>query len=201
MSDVQNQIHAQLSKTGKKRGNIAVSEKADVLEVGHGINLLQKRARAQVIKSYLTAIGRESCVCYTCGNAGEALRRTGLQVRVITKPPRWYTFAEIQGLHHRFDATSGHLPAALMAETARALHKLLELDDLLLRFVEKAVMQGKVIALPTGSGETLVTLKMIYPSLRIIPVYNLDESTRYNAKAPLNVLVRALADGGIVWGQ
>lgn len=50
------------------------------------------------------------------------------------------------------------------------------------------------INLPTGSGETLVCLKMAFPYAKINAVYNIDDATLYNKEAPLNVIVGLLAE-------
>ena len=50
------------------------------------------------------------------------------------------------------------------------------------------------IFLPTGSGETLIELKMVYPKSRITAVYNLDDATEYDEACVLNSLVKALSE-------
>lgn len=160
--------------------------------IDHTINAMQKAARAVAIADYLRNTGRQSCVCFTCGNASKALRKTGLQVREVLKPPRWYTLAEIQLLHKRFDATSGHISTALMLAVAYNLGEAIGKSHLRAEY-ETAIENGTPVIIPTGSGETLVTLKMIYPLLKVVPAYNLDDSTQYHPKAPLNSLVLALA--------
>ena len=160
--------------------------------ISHEINTMQKVARAVAIADYLRATGRQSCVCFTCGNASKALRKVGLQVREVLKPPRWYTLAEIQQLHNRFDATSGHISTALMMATAYNLAAMIGKSPLRDE-IATAISNGTPYVIPTGSGETLVTVKMIYPLLNVVPAYNLDDSTRFSPKAPLNSLVLALA--------
>lgn len=160
--------------------------------IDHTINTMQKAARAVAIADYLKVIGRQSCVCFTCGNASKALRKVGLQVREVLKPPRWYTLAEIQQLHHRFDATSGHISTALMMATAYNLAAAIGKSPYKAEIAE-AISKGTPYVIPTGSGETLVTVKMIYPLLKVVPAYNLDDSTQFSPKAPLNSLVLALA--------
>jgi hypothetical protein len=160
----------------------------------HQINLMQKRARAKAVAEYLKAIGQKGCVCFTCGNAGEALAEAGLLVTMVVKPEKWYEFAEIQKRYKLFDATSGHLPAPLMREVAWHLAAELRENPIVLAVIASALKNDMAVNIPTGSGETLVTLKMLYPLLRVMPVYNTDASTMFHPKAPLNALVLALAD-------
>jgi hypothetical protein len=149
----------------------------------HSINLLQKNIRGKVIAEHLRKLGKNNCVCFTCGNAGKALREQGLGVIEINQPERWYSFAEIGKQYSGFDATSGHLPIPLMAIIANELKK--ELKTIPEEF-----------ELPTGSGETFVCLKMAFPFAKITPVYNLDKSTEFHELAPLNDLVDAIYQNG-----
>ena len=80
-----------------------------------------------------------------------------------------------------FDATSGHLPADLMREIAVRMRNELTFDT------------DTEYTIPTGSGETVVCLKMAFPNINFIPQYdNSDPSTEYNDEAPLNEVVRAM---------
>lgn len=148
------------------------------------INLLQKKIRAEVIKEYLTAAGQDKCICFTSGNAGKALKKVGLKVITVGEnepllPLKWFSYNEIAELG-LFDATSGHLPMPLIVEIAQRLKKKLKKLD--------------KIELPTGSGETLLCLKLAFPQAKITAVYNLDRPTHYSNYAPLNSLVELLAD-------
>lgn len=142
-----------------------------------------KRIRAQVIKDYIDG---QRVVCFSCGNAAAALQDIGVDTLHIGEkgdltPNRWFTQADIKkAFPQHFDATSGHLPIELMNLLSAAYKKYL--GDL-----------PPVVYLPTGSGETLVCLKMAYPNTRFVAVYNLDDSTRYDKECPLNDLVKALA--------
>ena len=145
-----------------------------------------KRIRAQVIADYMRANGYSRAVCFSCGNASRELALAGVDVLDISptgdlQALRWFTIAEVAAAFPgRFDATSGHLPFDLMGALADAYRGHIgQLPD--------------SVALPTGSGETLVALKMAFPQSSIQAVYNLDAATRYEEGAPLNRLVRALA--------
>ncbi len=149
-------------------------------KISHDINLLEKRLRADVIKKHLIQSHLPlEVVCFTCGNSSKYLTEAGVNVHAVVNPDKWYTYAEIQRLYGLFDATSGHLPMPLMMDIAMELRRTL-------------VKLPNVVHLPTGSGETYVTLCMAFPSTKIFPLYDLDDSTRYNSGAPLNSLVNSL---------
>ena len=80
-----------------------------------------------------------------------------------------------------FDATSGHLNIELMQQIGKKYKEYL------------GELPSKVYV-PTGSGETLVCLKLVYPKTKFIAVYNLGKETEYNENAPLNTLVRLLSE-------
>lgn len=145
-----------------------------------------KRIRAICIKEYIAGI-YDKVVCCSCGNAATALKNAGLDVLYIGPnglliPTRWFSQLEIHRMFPEcFDATSGHLPLELMRIIGEAFKK--SLGDL-----------AETIYVPTGSGETLLCLKMAYPQNKFIAVYNLDDATLYNENAPLNPLVEIVAD-------
>lgn len=146
-----------------------------------------KRIRAKVIKEYMHKYGYEKAVCFSCGNATRELKRAGVNVLDISptgdlQALKWYTMGDIkQTFPSYFDATSGHLPYECMLWIAQEYKKYL--GDI-----------PQTIYLPTGSGETLVCLKLAYPKSKIKAVYNLNSATAYEKGAPLNSLVRLLAD-------
>lgn len=131
--------------------------------------------------------GYNRAVCFSCGNASRELVKAGVDVLDISpfgdlEAHRWFTISDVASCFHGFfDATSGHLPMDCMLMVSDEFKS--ELGD----------MSG-TIDLPTGSGETLVCLKLAYPSLSIRAVYDLDEATKYDDMAPLNRLVAALAE-------
>lgn len=143
-----------------------------------------KKIRSKVIEKYLGS--NSKVVCFSCGNASRELKSTSLQVLDISPkgdliPNRWFTKKEIkQVFPEYFDATSGHLDINLMYKIGLAYKDYLgELDN--------------IVYLPTGSGETLVCLKLVYPQTNFVAVYNLDEATEYSANCELNKLVECLA--------
>lgn len=150
-----------------------------------------KALRAQAIKAYMQAYGHDKAVCFSCGNASRALKKAGVKTLDISATgdllaQRWFTIGEVkQYFPDYFDATSGHLPADCMRMVADAY------KDYLKRIPSE-------IYLPTGSGETLVCLKLAFPYTKITAVYNLNDATKYEQNAPLNDMVKLLADG-IVW--
>jgi hypothetical protein len=130
--------------------------------------------------------GYERAVCFSCGNAARELAEAGVDVLHIGKhgilvPQKWFTHAEIVNCFGQcFDATSGHLPIELMRAIGEAYKGYL------------GTLKGRVYV-PTGSGETLVCLKMAYPDVEFVAVYNLDEATEYDEECVLNPLVELLA--------
>ena len=47
------------------------------------INLLEKKIRAEVIKSYMEELHLPMAVCMTCGNTAKALREVGVEVDAV----------------------------------------------------------------------------------------------------------------------
>ena len=146
-----------------------------------------KEIRAQCIKEYMQKAGYSKAVCFSCGNAATALLKQGIEtLHIGTKgelcPLKWWTQAEIEKwFSNCFDATSGHLPISLYRIIGEKYKEYLgELPD--------------VNFIPTGSGETLVCLKLAYPEKSFIAVYNIDTATQYDKEAPLNKIVELLAD-------
>lgn len=152
------------------------------------LNWIQKQLRARVIRDHLSRLGQRQAVCLTCGNAAKALEACGVHVvevgegpRALLVPKRWLTASEVAWCFPGvFDATPGHLSAALMVQVAQLLR-------------EKVVESTVPRLLPTGSGETFVCLKMAFPHRPMVPVYGTTGPTQYNGEAPLNRLVAALA--------
>ena len=152
-----------------------------------------KHIRAHVIRDYLYEKDKynNKVVCFSCGNASRALKDVGLDVLDIgehgdLKPNHWFTQKEISEIFsNRFDATCGHLNMELMNELS------LVYKDVLKEYMHQN--RHKDYWVPTGSGETLVCLKMAFPEKNFHAVYNIDDATRYNNNAPLNQLVRLLA--------
>ena len=153
-----------------------------------------KQLRACVIREYIR--GRyDKVVCFSCGNAAKALEDAGVDTLHIgemgvLEPHKWFTQAEIQkAFPTHFDATSGNLPVELMNKLAVTYRRYLTttLDEY------KQQLEDDVVYVPSGSGETLVCLKLAFPDKKFVAVYNLDKATEYSSECPLNGLVRALA--------
>lgn len=146
-----------------------------------------KQIRADIIKDYMREAGFTKAVCFSCGNAARALEAAGVDTVHVgadgeLNPNKWFTQARISKVFDGyFDATSGHLPIELLLRLAAAYKK--HLQDKL----------GDVVYVPTGSGETLVCLKLAYPNKKFIAVYDLDKATEYSKDAPLNKFVELLA--------
>ena len=126
-------------------------------------------------------------VCFTSGNAGKYLRKFGADVLCIGPhedlvPNRWFSVSEIRQMFpDRLDVTSGHLSIS---------------DMKLIGLTYKAMLgelPNDILYIPSGSGETLVSLKLAYPEKEFVAVYNLDEHTEFSDNAPLNDLVELLS--------
>lgn len=154
-----------------------------------------KELRSTVIAEYMKRHGFEKAVCFSCGNASRMLKQAGVKTLDISptgdmQANRWFTIGEIKAAFpDYFDATSGHLPMDCMDAVANEFYFRLH------KTMPDAIM------LPTGSGETLVCLKLAFPKTKITAVYNLDAATQYEPDAPLNDLVKLLADDCIFGDQ
>lgn len=151
-----------------------------------------KQIRSKVIQEYIKD-NYTKIVCYSCGNAGRALEELNLDVlhigeEGILTPNKWFTMKEINHYFHEyFDATSGHLNIEIMQLIAEEYKKYLkELPS--------------IVYVPTGSGETIICLKLAYPKTKFIAVYNLGKETEYNPNAPLNKLVELISEEIILNG-
>lgn len=151
-----------------------------------------KKIRSKVIQKYIEN-NYSQLVCFSCGNAGRSLEELNLDVLHIGEegtltPNKWFSMREIQHYFpNYFDATSGHLNMELMQLIAKEYKKYLG-----------ELPQTNYI--PTGSGETLVCLKLAYPKKDFIAVYNLGKETEYNSNAPLNKMVELLSSKIIMNG-
>lgn len=152
---------------------------------GELLKFPHKMIRSGVIRKYIGG-NRDKVVCFSCGNAARALANEGLDVLHIGEegvltPNKWFSQREIAyWFGDYFDGTSGHLSVELMQIIGEAYKEFL--GDL-----------PELVYLPTGSGETLVCLKMAYPNTDFVAVYNLGKETEYNENAPLNRLVELLS--------
>lgn len=170
-----------------------------------GINSLEKEIRASVINKHLTKIGINKCVCFTCGNSAEQLRKQGLEVigvgdNEILRPEKWFCYTEIQSTFNGlFDATSGHLAFPLMAEISDEFNGIARGADGRICYAwEKdnkfpSFEAGKTYGVPTGSGETIICLKMALPSVDFEPVRLKDfRPTKFLDNYPLNKMLYAM---------
>ncbi len=152
------------------------------------VNKQQKIFRSRVVSNYLKQSGQKKCVCFTCGNASEALRLEGLEVIEVGKdfalmPKKWFSMNEI-AFHWPgiFDATCGHLPLPLMVEISRMWTEFVHVGNI-------------PRCIDTGSGETLVCLKMAFPGVSFNVSRKNTAATEFNEHAPLNALVGLLSVG------
>lgn len=149
----------------------------------------RKNLRAALIFAHLNAAKPKSrshkpVICFSCGNAARALRNTGLEVLHIgphgdLTPNYWFTPEAIGFMFpNHFDATSGHLPAHLMVEYGKRLRQQIGALDPTIEY-----------DVPTGSGETIVSLRWVYPGIKFAPVFNTGPHTEFHAEAPLMTAV------------
>lgn len=167
-----------------------------------------KRFRAELIANHvLMAAGAyRGIICFTCGNAAEALRAEFArlnqypQCRIpiievggkgMLRPTTWFSPAAIAGTWPGFfDATSGHLSWPLMANLSRHIGQHCSNNGYL-----NDVPPGAEVNVPAGSGETAVCLALAYPERRFRACYNvpgLEAATEWHKEAPLNNLVDRL---------
>lgn len=156
------------------------------------INEKIKQIRAEVIATYLHQVGIKDVLCFSSGNCAKYLKMQGLNVLAVVNPQEWYTPEQI-GSFGLFDATSGNIPMFLINRIAERFAKDSQLGrvKLICDGAAESVKNG-VLRLPTGSGESLLIIKLAYPHLEIEPIYDLDEATKYNEGAPLNAMVNLL---------
>lgn len=153
------------------------------------VSLHVKHIRARVIERYMRENGYRLAVCFSCGNASRILKEQGVPCVAVApdgdlQAGRWWTMAEIRmAFPTAFDATSGQLPVDVMLEIAREFQK--ELAD----FFADA---GTEYVIPTGSGETVLCLKLAFPDKKFIAQWRTDDaSCQYEPSAPLASFVRA----------
>jgi hypothetical protein len=138
--------------------------------------------RAEVIKEYLHGIGTNECVCFTCGNAGKALREVGLDVITVgdnedLKPQKFFSEEENIKTFKRFNATSGYLNFYLMNKIAHKMR------------IALGELQDDSYFVPTGSGETLLVLSLAYPDKKFFPIRFNNPETKYDEGNPLNGII------------
>lgn len=148
-----------------------------------------KALRSEVICNYVRQSAYDGVVVITCGNAGKALKvegeKQGVGVTVLEQPKEWYSHERIsKEFPNFFDATSGHLPMWLMqriADKFRAYFK-----------SEGMFFEDNFYFVPTGSGETIITLRLAFPETNFIALYNYSRGSQFEEKAPLNNAVEIM---------
>lgn len=162
-----------------------------------------KVLRAKPIAAYVVKANYPGVVTFTCGHAAEALRtalrplgKDVLEVgaKGVLQTEKWWTPAEIRaGFPHLFDATSGHLPVPLMYEIAQEFKAYLSP-------VWGGTRSGQVFdqekqyVVPSGSGETILCLRMAYPDAKFMAAYDnaKPETTRDTENVAMNALIDTL---------
>jgi hypothetical protein len=156
------------------------------VKIGGNTMLEIKRLRAEFLAQHCVRSGFTGIACLTCGTTGIALihacQKHDLECRVFSNPKRWWSNEEF--IKHNgtqfFDATSGHIQLLLMCKLGLIYRGLLgDIED-------------SSITVPSGSGETALSLKFAYPDKIIIAEYGNTKETKKEPYAPLNEIVRAL---------
>src|SRR6266704_242668 len=151
---------------------------------------VREQVRANLINGYVRSAGYGGAVIFSCGTAAKALKESvGNGFPVVEVGPsgglqagHWWSPEEINKTWPAlFDASSGHLPLALMVRLAWRLAKIIgELDE------------NTQYLVPTGSGETILCLGMAYPKVSFCAVYdNHYPATTQDFYGPLNMAVAA----------
>lgn len=149
-----------------------------------------KRIRAYVIRRHMKEHGFDRAICFSCGNATRALKSAKVDTLAIAPgadlapTDRWFTISEIRdALPGYFDATPGHLPMDVMNRLAAAYR--IAFADVFCSVTDFVV--------PTGSGETIICLKMAFPSVNFAAMWdNSSPATTFDDRAPLANIVRAV---------
>lgn len=153
------------------------------------LRIPNKKWRSEVIADYVRKQGSDKVIVFSCGNAAKALVDQGLDVisggpqGCTFVPEKWYTPEEVAAKWpDRFDATSGHLSEKLMGMIARRFK------------AGVGSLRDENIIIPTGSGETVYCLKMAYPRVNFIALYDEDDpATKFDAENPFNAKVQQVA--------
>lgn len=158
-----------------------------------------RAAALRQIYSYYTG----QVVCFTSGNASAALADEGFDVITIgdksvkgacLSPNMWFKPHNVKKVFPTMlDLTSGHLDVGTMELIGLYYKSCLDLWG--------GEIEDDIVYVPTGSGETLVSLALAYPDKKFVAVYNLDDHTKYDKNAPLNRLVEKLAYDIIMEGE
>jgi hypothetical protein len=153
-------------------------------------NFPRKELRAKVIKKYVDNAGLPGCVCFSCGNATKALKETGLYTVDISPcgdlspSSKWWEVSEIRkAFPNLFDATSGHLPIPLMVDIAHEYKQYL------------GELPAGAYNIPSGSGETILCLKIAYPECTFRAIYdNSTIGTAYDYQNKINSIISSFFD-------
>jgi hypothetical protein len=168
-----------------------------------GINLLEKKIRAELIRDHLVSKGLNRCVCFSCGHSAGLLEAEGLNVvyigeKGILKPNKWFTPEEIQKVFNGlFDATSGNLNDSIMGQIAIRLREIKKRQELYSLFeknpyfdlnsIDRFDPDNNTYLIPTGSGETIICLTLAFPQTRFVPIRVQGvSSTEFQEGYPLN---------------
>ena len=161
------------------------------------ISRTAKTIRAHIIKRHMEENHIDRCVCFSCGNASRAIKDAGIPCVEISpggdlSANRWRSMNEIRNTFpDSFDATSGHLPMDMMNQLAAEFRIILS----------DTIKEGHTYTIPTGSGETVICLRMAFPKSRFIAQWdNQDPSCEYSDQAPMAQLVKATGEWEIING-
>lgn len=153
------------------------------------IAMQAKAIRAEVIKNHMHENGYKRCVCFSCGNATRMLKAAGVDCVAVApngdlNACRWWSMEEIKQVFNGcFDATSGHLSTEVMQKLAKAYKGAFA----------PCFKAGATYEIPTGSGETILCLKLAFPNTNFIACWdNNQPACAYESAAPLVPVIKAL---------
>lgn len=152
------------------------------------LNYNNKKARSKIIAQYILEAEYRGAVCFSCGFAAQCLREEGVRVieigpKGILSANKWFLPSEIRRLWPDYlDSTSGHLPLWMMWSIAEEMR----------RDAALALLADEAYRVPTGSGETVTCLRLAFPHITFMPIYDVGEGTKHHPGAPLNGVVKAM---------
>lgn len=150
------------------------------------LRINNKVIRTKIVIDFVKKNNFRGIVCFSCGNASKLLKENYQNVIAIIPTGdftanRWFTPSEIRKIFpDYFDATSGHLPWEVMNLIAQY-------------YKDNLILPDNRYFIPTGSGETIICLKLAFPDKEFIPVYNLDTATQFDEECILNSLVNIVS--------
>lgn len=162
--------------------NQSIPNYVELLDVGLTEKIVRTNVILDCVRSHKIS---ESIVLFSSGNAYKCLHDLHTNTMRLESDD-WVSQEYIRNTFpNSFDATSGHLSIELMNQIAKSLHD--KYKDVL--------DENKTYGIMSGSGETLVCMKLAFPQVKFVAIYDDNsEHTSYSEFAPLNKLVSVMAE-------